>query len=61
MEFMGFIEVMMNMPGQQERQLTNLNENARKIIAILGGRCENYYTLEKICGMRVVMILRSGC
>jgi hypothetical protein len=23
--------------------LTNLNENARKIIAILGGKCENYY------------------
>ena len=43
MEFMGVIEVRMNVPGQPERQLTNLNENARKIIAILGGRCENYY------------------
>jgi len=43
MEFMGVIEVRMNVPGQPERQLTNLNENARKIIAILRGRCENYY------------------
>jgi len=43
MEFMGVIEVRMNVPGQPERQLTNLNENARKIIAILGGRFENYY------------------
>jgi hypothetical protein len=40
---MGVIEVRMNVPGQPERQLTNLNENARKIIAILWGRCENYY------------------
>jgi hypothetical protein len=43
MEFMGVIEVWMNVPGQPERQLTNLIENASKIIAILGGRCENYY------------------
>jgi transposase len=43
MDFMGIIEVRLNVPGEPERQLTNLNENARKIIAILGGRCENYY------------------
>jgi transposase len=43
MDFMGVIEVRLNVPGEPERQLTNLNENARKIIAILGGRCENYY------------------
>jgi hypothetical protein len=35
---------MANVPGEPERKLTNLNENARKIIAILGGRCVNYYT-----------------
>ncbi len=43
MDFTGVIEVKLNMPGEPERQLTNLNENARKIIAILGGKCENYY------------------
>jgi len=43
MDFMGVIEVKLNVPGEPERQLTNLNENARKIIAILGGRCVNYY------------------
>jgi transposase len=43
MDFMGVIEVKLNVPGEPERQLTNLNENARKIIAILGGKCENYY------------------
>ena len=43
MDFIGVIEVTLNVPGEPERQLTNLNENARKIIAILGGRCENYY------------------
>lgn len=43
MDFMGIIEVRLNVPGEPERQLTNLNENARKIITILGGRCENYY------------------
>jgi transposase len=42
MDFMGVIEVKFNMRGEPERQLTNLNENARKIIAILGGRCVNY-------------------
>jgi len=52
MDFMGVIEVKLNVPGEPERQLTNLNENARKIIAILGGRCENYYAWEKICGKR---------
>ncbi len=40
MDFMGVIEVRVNIPGEPERQLTNLNENTRKIIAILGGRCE---------------------
>ena len=43
MDFMGVIEVTMDVQGEPERQLTNLNENARKIIAILGGKCENYY------------------
>ena len=43
MDFMGVIEVTMDVQGGPERQLTNLNENARKIIAILGGKCENYY------------------
>ena len=43
MDFLGVIEVRLNVPGEPERQLTNLNENARKIIAILGGRCVNYY------------------
>ena len=28
---------------EAKRQLTNLNENARKIIAILGGSCEKHY------------------
>ena len=41
MDFMGVIEVMLNVSGEPERQLTNLNENARKIITIPGGRCEN--------------------
>jgi transposase len=35
MDFMGVMEVKLNVPGEPERQLTNLNENARKIIAIL--------------------------
>jgi hypothetical protein len=43
MDFMGVIEVKLNVPGEPERQLTDLNENARKINAIFGGRCENYY------------------
>lgn len=43
MDFMGVIEVRLNVAGEPDRQLTNLNENARKIIAILGGTCENYY------------------
>jgi len=42
MEFVGVMAVRMNVPGQPERPLTNLNENARKIIAILEGRCENF-------------------
>ena len=48
MEFVGDIEVRMYVPGQPERKLTNLNENARKIIAILGGRCENYYASKNL-------------
>ena len=43
MDFAGVIEVKLNIPGEPERQLTNLNENTRKIIAILGGTCEKYY------------------
>jgi hypothetical protein len=43
MEFMGIIEVRMHVPGEPKRQLTNINENARKIIAILWGRYETYY------------------
>lgn len=43
MDFMGVTEVRLDVTGEPECQLTNLNENARKIIAILGGRCVNYY------------------
>jgi len=43
MDFMGIIEVKLNIPGEPERQLTNLNENTRKILAVLGGGCEKYY------------------
>jgi hypothetical protein len=50
MDFAGVIEVKLNIPGEPERQLTNLNENIRKIIAILGGTCEKYYARRKICG-----------
>ena len=42
-DFLGVTEVKVNIHGEMEVQLTNLNENSRKIIAILGGRCENYY------------------
>jgi transposase len=42
MEFTGVIEVKIDMSGASERQLTNLNENMRKIITLLGGRCEKY-------------------
>ena len=43
MDFMGVIEVKVNVHGEQDMQLTNLNPNARKILAILGGACEKYY------------------
>jgi Transposase len=42
-DFIGITEVKVDIHGEMEVQLTNLNENARKIITILGGRCENYY------------------
>ena len=42
-DFLGVTEVKVETQGEKEMQLTNLNENARKIISILGGRCENYY------------------
>ena len=42
-DFMGVTEVKVDISGVVEVQLTNLNENARKILAILGRRCENYY------------------
>jgi transposase len=42
-DFIGVTEVKVDIFGAMEVQLTNLNENARKILAILGGRCENYY------------------
>jgi len=42
-DFLGVTEVKVNIHGEMDVQLTNLNENSRKIIAILGGRCENYY------------------
>ncbi|KUG19024.1 mobile element protein [hydrocarbon metagenome] len=42
-DFLGVIEVKVDIHGAREVQLTNLNESARKIIAILGGRCEYYY------------------
>ena len=42
-DFLGVTEVKADISGKREVQLTNLNQNARKILAILGGRCENYY------------------
>jgi len=42
-DFLGVTEVKADISGMREVQLTNLNQNARKILAILGGRCENYY------------------
>jgi hypothetical protein len=35
MDFIGVSEVKLNVTGVPERQLTNLNENAKKIITIL--------------------------
>lgn len=42
-DFLGVTEVKVDVHGETEVQLTNLNENTRKIISILGGRCKNYY------------------
>jgi transposase len=42
-DFLGVTEVKVDVHGEMEVQLTNLKENARKIITILGGRCVNYY------------------
>lgn len=42
-DFLGVTEVKVDVHGEMEVQLTNLNENARRIISILGGGCENYY------------------
>jgi len=43
-DFLGVTEVKADSSGEMEVQLTNFNETARKIIAILGGSCENYYS-----------------
>ena len=43
-DFLGVTEVKADSSGEMEVQLTNFNENARKIIAILGRSCENYYS-----------------
>ncbi len=42
-DFLGVTEVKADISGKMEVQLTNLNENERKIIDILGGRCKKYY------------------
>lgn len=42
-DFLSVTEVKVDVHGEIEVQLTNLNENTRKILSILGGRCENYY------------------
>ena len=43
MDFVGVVDMTVQIGDEEYRQIANLNENAVKIIGLLGKSCEKYY------------------